>query len=264
MHAGYNQVVEISHPNLSPRLTPAAGVLPITGGWRLSIPPGTGGAYRLAQLDDYAHRSRRSFPWDPPLTFSLQVRLSHPGLPGTWGFGLWNDPFGLSLGFGGKAGRLPALPNAAWFFHASKPNYLSLRDDLPARGFLAATFRSPNWPSILFTPALPGLGLLALPPFRRWLRRAVGSIVQQDAVSVGLEVQEWHAYQITWQSNTVRFGVDGGTILETDVSPNPPLALVLWLDNQFAAWEPSGNIHYGTLENPSAWLELRALRCERL
>jgi len=58
----------------------------------------------------------------PPCTFSLHARLSGTDLPGTWGFGLWNDPFGLSLGFGGQAARLPALPQAAWFMHASPPN----------------------------------------------------------------------------------------------------------------------------------------------
>jgi hypothetical protein len=45
--------------------------------------------------------------------------------------------------------RLPALPNTAWFFFASPPNYLSLRDDLPAQGALAAVFRSPRLPASL-------------------------------------------------------------------------------------------------------------------
>jgi len=82
--------------------TPEASVTPLkVGAWRLEFPPGPQGRYRLAQLDDYSHQSRKSFPWQPPVTLSLQARVSAPALPGTWGFGLWNDPFSLSLGFGG-------------------------------------------------------------------------------------------------------------------------------------------------------------------
>ncbi len=73
--------------------------------------------------------SRSRLRHAPPWTFSLRARLSKADLPGTWGFGLWNDPFGLSLGFGGKPARLPALPQTAWFMHASPPNWLSLQDD---------------------------------------------------------------------------------------------------------------------------------------
>src|SRR5512144_3136865 len=114
---------------LIPRTTSGAQVVRLTsGGWRLEIPAGSAGRYRLAQLDDYSNLPRRAFPWQAPLSLSLRARASQSSLPGTWGFGLWNDPFALSLGFGGER-RIPALPNAAWFFFASAPNYLSLRDD---------------------------------------------------------------------------------------------------------------------------------------
>ena len=83
----------------------------------------------------YARLPRREFSARPPLTFSLRARASSESIPGTWGFGLWNDPFGLSLGFGGNPFSLPALPNAIWFFHASPKNYLSFREDKPAQGF---------------------------------------------------------------------------------------------------------------------------------
>ena len=65
--------------------------------WRLSIPQGLAGEYRLAQLDDYADLQRKSFPWVPPLLLSLKMRASAANLPGTWGFGLWNPSL-----FGGK------------------------------------------------------------------------------------------------------------------------------------------------------------------
>ena len=47
--------------------------------------------------------------------------------------------------------------------------------------------------------------------------------------------------------------------LSTTCSPRPPLGLVLWIDNQFAAWTPKGQLGYGTLENPAAWLEMEKL-----
>ncbi len=124
--------------------------LDAAGGWRLSLPPGPAGQYRWAQLDDYIPLPRRRFLWTPPVRLSLEARVSAPGLPGTWGFGFWNDPFQASLGLGGTARRLPALPNAAWFFYASPPNFLAFRDDLPAQGLLAATFRLPLLPAPLF------------------------------------------------------------------------------------------------------------------
>jgi hypothetical protein len=35
--------------------------------------------------------------------------------------------------------------------------------------------------------------------------------------------------------------------------------LVIWIDNQFAAWTPEGRVNNGTLENPAAWMEIERL-----
>jgi hypothetical protein len=227
--------------------------------WRLEIPAGAAGSYRLAQLDDYAHLRRDSFPWQPPLELSLEGRASAPGLPGTWGFGLWNDPFSFSLGFGGGR-RIPALPDCAWFFFASPENYLTLRDDLPAHGALAATFRSVRPPA----PLLAAAGLLAplmfLQPFAPFLRMAARRFVRQAAVALSLDASAWHAYRIVWQAGGVSFAVDGKAVLDTPVSPGGPLGLVLWIDNQYAALPPSGGLRWGALANPQpAWVEVRSL-----
>ncbi len=128
---------------LKQSVTPGARVeMSAEAGWRLSIPAGPGGRYRLAELDDYRGLRRRSFPWNPPYQLSLRARASAGLIPGTWGFGVWNDPFGMGILSQAGGMRLPVLPNAAWFFFASPPNSLSLRDDLPAQGALAATYRS--------------------------------------------------------------------------------------------------------------------------
>jgi hypothetical protein len=251
-------------PELHPRTTPGATVEPLgPRRWRLTIPAGPPGRYRWAQLDDYLHRRRPAFPWRPPVHLTLRARASQAALPGTWGFGLWNDPFSAGLGLGGTARRLPALPNTAWFFHASPPNYLALRDDHPAQGLLAATFASPALPAPLLALAAPALPFLAWPRAARGLRRLASRLVAEDATGLAPDPTTWHTYDLAWLADGVRFSVDGTLCFETTVSPRPPLGLVLWVDNQYAAFPASGTLRFGTLANPEpAWIELEGITVE--
>lgn len=230
------------------------------GNWRLEIPAGSARRYRLAQVDDYHQLHRRDFCWQPPLKLSLRARVSAADLPGTWGFGLWNDPFSLSMGLGGAAKRFPALPNAAWFFFASPPNYLSFRDDLPAQGFLAATFQSRLVSPVVLALASPGLGLAAIPTGAQLVRRVLRRLVKQSAALVPGAVTDWHSYTLDWLPDEVAFTLDGQVIHSTPVTPSGPLGLVIWVDNQFAALPPSGRLRFGTLMNSKpAWLEVENL-----
>jgi hypothetical protein len=223
----------------------------------LNIPPGPAKTYRWAQLDDYMGLARGRFLWQPPVRLALRARVSGAELPGTWGFGLWNDPFTASFGLGGMSRRLPALPNTAWFFYASPPNFLSLRDDLPASGFLVATFRSARPPAGLMALAAPGLPLLALRPGARLIRRIARRFVVQSSALIAADVCAWHAYEVDWEADFVEFRVDGVTIQRTEASPRGPLGLVLWIDNQYAAFTPEGKLAMGSLESSDAsWLEL--------
>jgi len=220
------------------------------------IPSGPAGRYRWAQLDDYLNRSRRDFGWTAPFELCLKARVSARALPGTWGFGLWNDPFNASLGIGGTARRLPALPNTAWFFYASPPNHLSFRDTHPAQGLLAATFRSPLWPAWLLAPAVLALPLAAWNPTARLLRRAASRLIQEDAIRLDLDPTAWHSYHMAWEGERVRFAVDGVPVFETPVSPRGRLGMVIWIDNQYAAFPPDGRLKFGTLAcGEEAWLE---------
>jgi hypothetical protein len=156
--------------------------------------------------------------------------------------------------------RLPALPNAAWFFFASPPNYLSLRDDQPAQGSLGAVFSSPRWPGALLALGAPVLPFLFFPPAARLLRRQGRRIVQQDTAALWQDVTAWHAYSLEWAASKVRLRVDDQVLLDTSVAPQGPLGLVLWVDNQYAALTPSGRVGFGTLENPEpAWIEIQDL-----
>lgn len=251
-------------PILTPTTTSGASITqPEQDTWLLTLPAGPAGQYRLAQLDDYTALARARFPWKPPLTLSLQARASSDSIPGTWGFGLWNDPFSLSLGLGGGVRRLPALPQTAWFFFASEHNYLSLRDDLPAHGPLAATFRSSRLPRPLLALAAPLLPLMAWSPAARLLRRLARPLIPQDAASLTISPTDWHTYTLTWHPDQTTFQVDGHTVLQTAKSPHAPLGFVLWLDNQYAAFPPNGRLSYGSLPTQSStWIELKSISIE--
>jgi hypothetical protein len=242
---------------LAPRRTPEAQVNATETGWHLEIPAGAADTYRLAQLDDYAALPRQRFPLRTPASLSLRARVSATTLPGTWGFGFWNDPFTVLLGLRGMARRLPALPNAAWFFHASAENHLSFHNPLPGSGFLAQTFRSPKIPSLLLAPGLLALPALFSRTLARLLRLLAGALIHEDGIRLDLDVTQWHAYRLEWRASGLQFSVDGETVFKSGVSPRGPLGLVIWLDNQYAAFTPAGKISAGTLSNPTAaWLEI--------
>jgi hypothetical protein len=229
------------------------------GTWTLKIPAGSQGNYRLAQIDDYNTFARHKFPWHPPLTLHLHARVSEPQVPGTWGFGLWNDPFSLSLGFGGGSRRFPALPNTAWFFFSSPQNYLSFRDTLPASGFLVQTFRAAHIPTPILALAALGIPLLLWPKMGRLLRPIFRGVIAEDSYALDVDVTQWHRYTLKWSRERVIFKVDDQTY-QTEITPKAPLGLVIWIDNQFAAFHPNGKLAYGTLENTrSTRLEIQNL-----
>lgn len=224
------------------------------------MPTGDAEHYRLAQLDDYATLPRHKFPHSTPFEISLRARSSQRDLLGTWGFGLWNDPFGFSLGFGGNAGRLPALPNAAWFFFASSHSHLSLNEQ-PGAGQLVGAYRAPQLPSLLLLPALVTAPMLLWGGGRRGLRSLASNAIAHDLDTIDLDPTAWHAYKLIWTPAGVSFSADGAPVFTTALSPRPPLGLVLWLDNQFAAWRPNGSLAYGLLPTPSdCWIEIADLQ----
>ncbi len=265
------------------RFTKFASVEPTENGWRLGIQKGDSLSYRDAQLDDYSLLPRHKFP-HRTLSLSLRAKASSSSAAGTWGFGLWNDPFGLSLGFGGSPFRLPVLPNAVWFFYASKENYLSFSDGgrvgrvhfspvsrpPAANGFMAQTFRSPKFHPLLF------LAGLALPFSRKTTRKLLSKVIQEDGVSLwsptaccrdtkeqapalqsqSVDVTQWHGYRLEWSPRRVLFYVDDALVFESLVSPSPPLGLVIWIDNQYATFTPEGRISFGVLEGGDEWLEV--------
>jgi hypothetical protein len=245
---------------VSARTTAAARVEATPGGgFTMRLPEADPSGYALAQLDDYMELPRGQFRWQAPTTLRLRARLAAEEYAGTWGFGLWNDPFTASLGVAGTARRLPVLPNAAWFFFASAHNHLALRDDQPGSGFLAATFSSPRLPSLLLAPGLLGLPFLGWRQSSRWLRRLARGLIGGDGKSLDVDGREWHEYAVEWSPEIVGFVIDRVKVFETEISPIGPLGIVIWLDNQFAAWRPNGTVSAGRLMNRPAMLEIAGL-----
>ena len=75
-----------------------------------------------------------------------------------------------------------------------------------------------------------------------------------------MDPTQWHRYRLDWREKRVSFMVDDVQVFETAVSPSPPLGLVIWIDNQYAAFTPEGRIGFGVLENPEpAWLEVKEM-----
>ncbi len=248
--------------DLKPRLSGDGKVTETRQGWMFSIPAGSAMRYRLAQLDDHLRIPRQKYPRRPPFRMHLEARVSASTLPGTWGFGLWNDPYAFAFGPGENSWlRLPALPNAAWFFYSSPLCYLSFRDDKPGNGFLAQLFSSPAFDPLLIRAAL------TFPFSRSATRRLLGRIIGEEGArldvhpGLGLDVREWHVYELEWVETGTRFLVDGQPVLETALSPRPPMGIVIWIDNQHAAFTPAGKVSFGAEPSPEpAWMEIQNLQ----
>ena len=93
----------------------------------------------------------------------------------------------------------------------------------------------------------------------------LGNVIAEDGVDLrrgerSFAPTDWHGYRLEWREKRVSFEVDNVPVFESQVSPNPPLGLVIWIDNQYAAFTPEGKIGFGVLENPEpAWLEIKDL-----
>lgn len=220
--------------------------------------------YADAQVDDYQTLRRTEFAWRPPLHLSLWVRASPARPTGTLGFGFWNDPFSFSLGQGGAARRLPASPQALWFFYGSPPNDLRFTSDVPSHGWKASSLRSPPVPSLLLAPAAGVAAALAqIGPLRRpVMRMALGMVTASEAV-VEAPLEIWQRYALSWTEGEARFFVADKEILVAPAPPSGPLGFVAWIDNQYAIASTEGGFKFGVLPTSVPQrLQIRELRIE--
>lgn len=233
-------------------------------GYRLSLGQLDKPNYALAQIDDYMDLPRYKFPHTVGMALNLEARLSSQSALGTWGFGLWNDPFGIGIGGGGKSRLLPVLPNAAWFFYGSNQNYLTLREDQPANGFHAKTFRSPLLPSLTTLFAIPFIPLALWRIARRYIRQLGRVFVKEDGMNLDIDVENWHNYQQLWEKSEVSFLVDNEPVFSTSIIPRGKLGTVIWIDNQYFYFDKFGKLEFGYLKviEPQ-WMEVRNISIEK-
>lgn len=229
--------------------------------WQLILPVQEEG-YANAQLDDHRGLARGDFPWRPPVEFELRARAQPAEPRGTLGFGFWNDPFALSFGQAGAARRLPAAPQALWFFYGSPPNDLSFTRGVPGDGWRAASLRTPRLPSwLLAAPAAAAFALSALPLIRQPVVRAAKAAVTAAERRLPNRVDVWHEYRLRWHEEGAAFWVDDRKVLDAPHPPHGPLGFVAWIDNQYAAVSSSAGLRFGVLPTETEQqLEIEGLR----
>lgn len=232
------------------------------GRWRLYVEPGEE-SYTNAQIDDYRCDERAVFEWGPGVALTLRARFSAEasGLVGTAGFGFWNAPFGPG------AGRGIRLPQAAWFFYASKASNLPLAPgDCAGNGWFAATIDAGSRGALLSAPfVVPVLLLNQVSSLRRLIWPAVRQRLSISFERLSLQMASWREYKLIWRHGGTLFMVDGTPLLSSPTSPRGPLGFVAWMDNQRMVLTPKGQVGWG-LEAADApqWLEIEDIRLDRL
>jgi hypothetical protein len=235
---------------------------PMTGRARMALPSIPDRKYADAQLDDYhlnPPRRGKRFTDSAPLRMTLRARASHPAPPGTLGFGFWNDPFSLS-------GGVLAAPNAIWFFYASPPSDMALAENVPGRGWKAATLNAGRLhPLILIPGALAAIALTRIPGLGRPVMSVARRAIQaHEALLDDVSLTEWHEYELEWQTDSAVFRVDGAERLRSPAPPRGPLGFVTWIDNQYAIASRDGKFGFGLCEvSEEQWLEIEGLRIEK-
>jgi hypothetical protein len=117
---------------------------------------------------------------------------------------------------------------------------------------MAQTFCSPR-----FHPLLIFAGL-ALPFSRKTTRKLLSKVIDEDSSAISVDVTQWHRYRLEWEAKRTAWYVDDALMFESSVSPNAsrPLGVIIWIDNQYAAFTPEGRIAFGVLEGEEEWLEV--------
>jgi hypothetical protein len=170
----------------------------------------------------------------------------------------------LSLGQGGAARRLPAAPQALWFFYASPPTDIALVPGLPGWGWKATALRSRRVPTLLLAPlAAAGVVVGRVPLLRRIVFAQAKRFYMAEETLLPEDPRLWHRYEIDWSPGSAEFRVDDRLVLSTPCTPVPPLGLVLWIDNQYAVASPSRGFGFGVLDLiTDQWLEITDLEVE--
>jgi len=104
---------------------------------------------------------------------------------------------------------------------------------------------------------------LALPFDRKGARRRLSRHIVEDAAQVTVDPCVWHDYELQWKTDSSEFRIDGRLLLGSEISARPPLGIVIWIDNQYAAFDPDGGLAWGCESNAqAAWMDIEGLNCQ--
>ncbi len=228
---------------------------------RLAVPPKASG-YADAQLDDTAALAAQArFAGDPRCAFDCAPAPRKRFRKGTLGFGFWNDPFALSLGQGGAARRLPAPPQALWFFYASPPADLRFTPGAAGHGWKAMQLTTRRMPTAMLVALAPAAVLLlstataARPGAAawRWARCRQPRPMLAATLPIGTR---------TKSTGGRRYGVPprrSAHAARPRSRLSGPLGFVAWIDNQYATATPESGFRFGLIPTRQAqWLEIEA------
>ncbi|MFN2119859.1 MAG: family 16 glycosylhydrolase, partial [Anaerolineales bacterium] len=92
-------------------------------------------------------------------------------------------------------------------------------------------------------------------------RQLISQFVQENGRQINAPPEEWHTYAVDWKEDGTRFFMDDALVMKVQSAPKPPLGLVMWVDNQFAAFRPDQGPRWGLeASTQAAWLEIEAIR----
>lgn len=262
--------------DLSPRwatTTPGGGAITVADSrLRLALPMTRRGTYSNAQIDDYTGLRASRYLWRPPLCLEVRARASHPVAPnydaaldtprgepqrylrGTAGFGFWNYPLT-------RAGGMPRLPNAVWFFAWSPPSNMALVPGVPGWGWKAQIVHAHRGQSIATAlPTLGAVGWARLSGRSEMAARQVRRFSGAAEALIADDFTAWHTYSVEWRLERADFWVDGAQVLAAANPPAGPLGFVAWIDNQYAVATPTGSFRFGTVGAGPQWLEIDSIR----
>jgi hypothetical protein len=179
-------------------------------------------------------------------------------LRGTAGFGFWNYPLSLTS-------AVLRLPDAIWFFGASRPSNMALVPGMPGWGWKAQVVHTHR------LGVLAAIGPTALSALwgrlsgrkdaaARWVQRLTGA----REARLTNDPRQWATYEIDWLPERATFRVNGAPVLVAPNSLAGPLGFVAWVDNQYAVATPRGELRFGTVASEREWLELEHIRIQPL
>lgn len=193
--------------------------------------------------------------------FVLEFHLQFFPAPGVLGFVMILSDFpSVSVRCTAGCLRFQMQPGSLMLLHQISFHWIM---KFPLTAFWVV-IRSPLHFPLWAAPALLSVPFLVTKSFLHLLRRLAGRIVRQDAAAILMDTTHWHYNSIEWLRESAVFTIDGEIILKTPFSSSPPLGIVLWIDNQYAAWKPDGSIGFGSLPNPYACLEMTDICLDRL